>query len=86
MHRAYLSLKKCDPSDKSILKLLIKSRNILSTLKCAAYYEHFKSKNCPKIFRNIEVSAITKHRSAVVAVLSAKSSFSAKTVSVKPSF
>ena len=37
-------------------------------------------------FCNIEVSAISKHRSAVVAVLSAKSRFSAKTVSVKPSF
>ena len=36
--------------------------------------------------RTIEVSAINKNRSAVVAVLSAKSSFSAKTVSVKPSF
>ena len=35
---------------------------------------------------NIEASVITKHRSAVVAVLSAKSRFSAKTVSVKPSF
>ena len=40
----------------------------------------------PQSVRNIEVSAITKHRSAVVAVLSAKSRFSAKTVSVKPSF
>ena len=32
------------------------------------------SKNPPKSVRNIEVYAITKHRSAVVAVLSAKSS------------
>ena len=46
----------------------------------------FGAKIPSKSVRNIEVSAITKHRSAVVAVLSAKSSFSAKTVSVKPSF
>ena len=47
---------------------------------------NFQSENPPKNVRNIEVSAITKHRSAVVAVLSAKSSFSSKTASVKPSF
>ena len=40
----------------------------------------------PQKVRNIEVSAITKSRSAVVAVLSAKLKFSAKTVSAKPSF
>ena len=40
----------------------------------------------PRSVHNIEVSAITKHRKAVVAALSAKSRFSAKTVSVKPSF
>ena len=34
----------------------------------------------PKKVRNIEVSAITKHRSAVLAILSAKLKFSAKTV------
>ena len=46
----------------------------------------FCSKNPHKSVRYIQVSAITKHHSAVVAVLSAKSIFSAKTVSVKPSF
>ena len=46
----------------------------------------YLSNFAPKNVRYIEVSAITKHRSAVVAVLSAKSRFSAKTVSVKPSF
>ena len=46
----------------------------------------FCSENPHKSVRYIEVFAITEHRSAVVAVLSAKSSFSAKTVSVKPSF
>ena len=39
-----------------------------------------------KSVRNIEVSAISNNSSAVVALLSAKSRFLAKTVSVKPSF
>ena len=42
----------------------------------------FWRKNPLKSVRYIEVSAITKHRSAVVALLSAKSRFYAKTVSV----
>ena len=45
----------------------------------------FCGENPHKSVRYIEVSAITKHRSAVVAGLSAKLKFSAKTVSIKPS-
>ena len=50
-------------------------------LKCKEkpYFCPFWNKNPPKSVRNIEVSAITKHRSAVVVILSAKSRFSAKT-------
>ena len=48
--------------------------------------ESFCSKNPPKSVRNIEVSAISEHLMAVEADLSAKSSFSAKTVSINPSF
>ena len=58
------------------------SKHELSTLIADTLW----SEITPKSVRNIEVSAVTKHGSAVVAVLSAKSKFSTKTVSVKPSF